>query len=134
MMNRDTEHALFTAGDYLGAALCGGLTAAAVRVVITPHWDMVVAMLMGMAIGMLIHLGIGLALSPLLGMLHVMVPGSLIGMYGGMFFAMRDTMQMHSGSLASVIAVGIGFGLVVNGTVHLYGHIIRGPVSGNWVP
>lgn len=131
MITGNTQHALFTTGDYLGGAVCGGLTGVAVRAVVTPQWDMVVAMLMGMVIGMVVHVGVGLALSPLLGMLHVMVPGSLIGMYGGMFFAMRDTMQMHPGSFVSVIAVGMGFGLAVNGAVHLYDHILRGPVSAN---
>ena len=131
MTTRDTQQALFTTGDYLGGAAVGGLTAGVVRAVVTPEWDMVVAMLVGMILGMLVHFGVGLALSPLLGMLHVMVPGSLIGMYGGMLFAMRDTMQGHSGSLGSIIAVGIGFGLAMNGVVHLYDHIIRGPVSAN---
>jgi hypothetical protein len=129
MITRNTQHALFQIGDYCGGAACGGLTAVAVRAVVTPEWDMVVAMLMGMVVGMVVHIVVGLALSPLLGMLHVMVPGSLIGMYGGMFFAMRDTMQAHAGSRGSVIVVGIAFGLAVNGAVHLYDHIIRGPVS-----
>ena len=133
MITPDAQDALFTTGDYLGGATGGGLTAVAVYAVVTPEWDMVVAMLVGMLIGMVVHIGVGLVLSPLLGMLHVMVPGTLIGMYGGMLFAMRDSMQGHSGSFGSIIAVGIGFGLAVNGAVHLYDHIIRGPVSANRV-
>jgi hypothetical protein len=134
MMTRDTQHilftaGLFTAGDYLGGAAVGGLTAVAVRAFVTPEWDMVAAMLAGMAAGMFVHFGVGLALSPLLGMFHVMVPASLIGMYGGMLFAMRDSMQMHPGSLGRAVVVGIGFGLAVTAAVHLYDHIVRGPVS-----
>lgn len=129
MTDHHVRQVLFVLGDYFGAAVSGALTAVAVRAVVTTEWDMVVAMLTGMLVGMVVHLGVGLALSPLLGMFHVMVPGSLIGMYGGMLFAMRDTMQAHAGSIPSAVAVGVGFGLAVNGAVHLYDRVIRGPVS-----
>ena len=111
---------LFALGDYAAGALVGGTTAAAIRAVISPELDMVVAMLLGMGIGMLIHLVLGLVLSPLLGMFHVMVPASLIGMYGGMLFAMRDTMQHAAGTTTEAILVGVGFGIVVTAAVQLY--------------
>jgi hypothetical protein len=58
-----------------------------------------------------------------------MIPGSLIGMYGGMFFAMRDTMQ-HSCPLSQAIWVGAFFGIVVVAGVQLYDRALRGAASG----
>ncbi len=118
---------LFVLGDYAAGALVGGATAAAIHVSISPDLDMVVAMLLGMGIGMLVHLAIGLLLSPLLGMFYVMIPGSLIGMYGGMFFAMRDTMQHPAGTASHAVVVGVAFGLIVTAGVRLYDRVLRGP-------
>lgn len=129
MNRRVMDGALFTAGDYLGGALLGGMTAAAVRMAIGPETDMVVAMLAGMGIGMVLHVVVGLLLTPLLGVFHVMVSGGLIGMYGGMMFAMRDSMQTHAMTLHHVIAVGVVFGLVMSAAIHLYDHALRGPAA-----
>ncbi len=90
---------------------------------------MVVAMLMGMAAGMAVHLALAVLLSPVLGSFHVMVPGSLIGMYGGMLFAMRDTMQHPSGTTTHAIMVGVAFGLIVTAGIRLYDRAVRGPTS-----
>lgn len=121
---------LFTLGDYLAGGLTGAATAVVVRGIVNPELDMVLAMLIGMAAGMVVHLSIGVALSPLLGLFHCMVPGGLIGMYGGMFFAMRDTMQHHPGSLGRVVVVGIVFGLVVTAGVRLYDRAVQAPARG----
>lgn len=121
--------ALVTVGDYLAGGFIGAATAAAVRATVNPETDMVLAMLIGMALGMVVHLVLGLVLSPILDPFHVMVPGSLIGMYGGMLFAMRDTMQAHAGSLNDAILVGAAFGLVVVAGVQLYDRALRGPVA-----
>jgi hypothetical protein len=120
------EEALFTIGDYVAGGAVGAATAAAVRAVLSPQLDMVVAMLLGMAIGMLVHLVLSLLLSPVLGAFHAMVPGSLIGMYGGMLFAMRDTMQTDPGSLSNAVQVGAVFGVIVTAGVRLYDRAIRG--------
>jgi hypothetical protein len=128
-MNVTRMHdALFTIGDYVGGSLIGGTTAAAVRGLVSPETDMVVAMLIGVAVGMILHLTIGLLLTPLLGMFHAMIPGSLIGMYGGMLFAMRDSMQAHAGSLAHAVSVGVGFGLLMIAAMRLYDRALRGPI------
>jgi large-conductance mechanosensitive channel len=109
--------------------LVGGATAAAVRAVVDPGADMALAMLVGMALGMVVHLPIALLLSPLLGPFHTMVPGSLIGMYGGMLFAMRDTMQHAPGGLSDAIVMGIAFGCIVTAGVQLYDRAVRGGAS-----
>lgn len=124
------QKTLFVIGDYAAGGAVGAATALAVRVVIPPDSDLVLAMLAGMAIGMLIHLMAVLFLSPVLGFFHTMVPGSLIGMYGGMLFAMRDSMGQQPSSLTHVIIVGIIFGLVITAGVRLYDQALHPAVKG----
>ncbi len=124
-----TENTLFAIGDYVAGGLVGAATAAAVRTILSPETDMAIAMLFGMAIGMAVHLILSLLLSPVLGTFHIMVPGSLIGMYGGMLFAMRDTMQAHVGSARAAIEVGVVFGVIVTAGVRLYDRALRSTAS-----
>lgn len=120
---------LFATGDYIAAGLMGTVTAAAVRLLVDPGFDLVLAMLLGVGIGTLVHLAMGLLLSPLLGLFHVMVPGSLIGMYGGMLFAMRDAMQPVS--LGHAVAVGAAFGAIVMAIVQFYDYALAGGRASN---
>src|SRR5574341_610455 len=108
-----TEPLYFRLGDYVAGALTGVLTALAVRAIVGPDWNMVLAMLVGMVVGMVTHISLLLLLVPLLGTFEVMIPGSMIGMYGGMLFAMRDSMQQAQVPLRTALAVGALFGLVV---------------------
>ncbi len=110
---RASDPLYFRLGDYLAGALTGGLTALAVRMLVGPQWDMVVAMLVGTAAGMTVHLLLLLVLVPLVGDFEVMMPGALIGMYGGMLFGMRDSMQQAYVSLEMACAVGVLWGLLV---------------------
>lgn len=118
----------FRIGDYLAGALTGGVTALAVRMVVGPQWDMVLAMAVGMTIGMSVHLSLLLILVPLLGDFEVMMPGALIGMYGGMLFGMRDSMQQTYISLSMVLAVGILWGLLVVLGVRWWDRQLKGEV------
>lgn len=119
---------LFSIGDYLAGILIGVATTLAVRVVVWPGMDMVLAMLIGMAAGTVVHLFLGLVLAPLVGMFETMVPGSLIGMYGGMLFGMRDSMSAGSLTLISATTVGAIFGAIVVLGVKIYNQILRGAV------
>lgn len=119
---------LFAIGDHLAGASVGALTALGVRALVSPGLDMVVAMLLGMAIGMAVHVVVGLLLSPLLGMFETMTAAMLIGMYGGMLFGMRDSMQAGSASLASAVAVGALFGVIVVFALKVYDRVLRGAV------
>lgn len=118
----------FHVGDYLAGALTGALTALAVRTIVGPHWDMVLAMLVGMAVGMIVHLVLGFVLMPLLGGFEVMMPGAMIGMYGGMLFGMRDSMQQEDVPLRTALAVGVLFGLLVVFGVRWWNRQLRGEV------
>jgi hypothetical protein len=119
---------LFLIADYLAGMTVGALMAIAVRGVIWPGMDMVVAMILGMAIGMAVHLVLGLAFAPLIGMFNAMIPASLIGMYGGMFFGMRDSMAAGSRTLTAAIAVGLIFGAIVVTGVEYYDRTLKGAV------
>ncbi|WP_018289746.1 class I SAM-dependent methyltransferase [Verrucomicrobium sp. 3C] len=125
-----TRSLLFPLGDYLAGMLTGALVAGAVRSLVTPGCDMVLAMLLGMVLGMGIHLLLGVVLGPFLGMFQTMVPGSWIGMYGGMLFAMRDSMGAGSPGWARALSVGAFFGAVAVAGFRLYDRILRGPVNG----
>jgi hypothetical protein len=128
MNDNQIQDALFAVGDYVGGALIGGTTAAAVRGLVSPETDMAIAMLLGMVVGMIVHMTLGLLMTPVLGMFHAMIPGSLIGMYGGMLFAMRDSMQAHAGSFDHAVGVGIGFGFLMIAAMRLYDRALRGPI------
>jgi len=69
-----------------------------------------------------------LALAPLLGMFETMMPASLIGMYGGMLFAMRDSMAAGSATLAAAAVVGAIFGAIVVLAVKVYNRVLCGAV------
>ena len=119
---------LFTIGDYLSGILIGVATTLAVRAVVWPGMDMVLAMLIGMAVGTVVHLFLGLILAPLVGMFETMIPASLIGMYGGMLFGMRDAMAAGSLTLGSATTVGAIFGVIVVLGVKIYNLVLRGAV------
>ena len=117
---------LFTLGDLFAGMLVGAATALAVRAVVWPGMDMVLAMLLGTTIGMAIHLVLGLLLAPLLGMFETMIPASVIGMYGGMFFGMRDSMAAGSRTTRAAAVVGVIGGLLVVVALKLYDKALRG--------
>ena len=119
---------LFSIGDYVAGIVIGIVTTLAVRVIVAPGMDMVIAMLLGMAAGMVIHVFVVFVLAPLLGMFETMIPGSLIGMYGGMLFGMRDSMSAGSAKLSAAVVVGAVFGVVVVAAVKVYGRVLHGAV------
>lgn len=118
----------FMIGDYVAGMFIGALTALSVRAAVWPGMDMVIAMLLGMGIGMAIHLVLGLVLSPLLGMFETMMPASVIGMYGGMLFGMRDSMAAGSPTLTAAASVGALFGALAVLGVKAYDRALRGAV------
>ena len=118
----------FALGDCLAGMLVGVVTALAVHAVVAPGMDMVIAMLIGMAFGMIVHMVLGLAVAPLLGMFQTMVPASLIGMYGGMMFGMRDSMGAGPYGYGGVALVGAIFGLVVVASVRIYDRVLSSTV------
>jgi hypothetical protein len=122
------ETLLFTIGDFLAGMAVGVFTTIAVRIVVWPGMDMVIAMMIGMAAGMLVHIVVGMAAGALIGMFNAMIPASIIGMYGGMLFGMRDSMGAGSRTLGAAMVVGAVFGAAVVGAVRIYDLSLRGAV------
>lgn len=129
---------LFLAGDCLAGAATGVSVTLAVRALVSPGFDMVAAMVLGMVVGTLAHLVVGSVLSPLLGMFETMVPGVFIGMYGGMLFGMRDSMQQVQ--LSASLTVGALFGIAVVLVVEFWNVQLRrqsragANPTGDWPP
>ena len=67
-MNTQRLHALlFMLGDYTAGILTGAATAAVVRAIVWPGFDLALAMLLGVGVGTVTHLAVGTLLSPVLG-------------------------------------------------------------------
>ena len=116
--------AAYALGDYAVGAATAVAAAVPVHALVDPGMDVVVAMLLGTVLGTLAHLLVlGLA-APLVGFFQVMAPGGLVGMYGGMFFGMRDAMQVASWT--HVVIVAVLFGLAVVAVLRLYDRALRG--------
>lgn len=113
----------YAAGEYAAGLATALLTAAGIHAVVETGADMVLGMLAGSALGLAAHAAVMLALGPAVGFFQVMVPGALIGMYGGMLFGMRDSMQHASWSRA--LAVAALFGALVVAGVRLYDRVLR---------
>lgn len=114
---------LYLLGEYFAGVATAVLTALPIHAVVDPGWDMVVAMIAGTIVGSAAHLLVLALLGPLVGFFHVMAPGALIGMYGGMLFGMRDSMQAASWS--RTLAVAVGLGILVVAAVQLYDRVLR---------
>lgn len=118
----------FTAGDCLSSAGVGALTALVVKLLVSPRWDVAIAMLAGMGVGSAVHLVLGVVVAPLFGGIEAMTSAGLAGMYGGMFFAMRDAMMDEPVLLGRAVWVGALFGFVVWAGVAAYNRISKGVV------
>lgn len=110
-------------GDYAAGAATAVAATVPIHAVVETGSDMILAMLIGMGLGILAHLVVLALMGPLLGFFQVMAPGGFIGMYGGMLFAMRDSMQAVSWSRA--VGVAIVFGLLVVAALNLYDRVLR---------
>jgi len=116
-------------GEYAAGVATAVATALPIHALVDRDWDMVVAMLAGTVLGSIAHVLILGVLGPLVGFFHVMAPGALIGMYGGMLFGMRDSMQAASWSQAVAVAVATGIAVVV--AVQLYDRALRSEADGS---
>ncbi len=110
-------------GEYVAGVTTALATAVPMHALVDRDWDMVAAMLAGTVLGTVAHLVVLVLLGPLVGFFHVMAPGALVGMYGGMLFGMRDSMQAVSWSRAVEVAVAVG--ILVVAAVQLYDRALR---------
>ena len=118
---------LLASGEYAAGAAIALAVAFPIHALVDSRWDVVVAMVAGSVLGMAIHLLLGVVLGPLIGTFQILIIGSLIGMYGGMAFAMRDVMQAASWTRTCVVA--IAFGIAVVWMVRLYDRALGGSAA-----
>ena len=116
-------------GEYAAGVATAVATALPIHALVDRDWDMVVAMFAGTVLGSIAHVLVLGVFGPLVGFFHVMAPGALIGMYGGMLFGMRDSMQAASWSQAVAVAVATGIAVVV--AVQLYDRALRSGAEGS---
>lgn len=114
---------LFALGEYVAGLVLAVATAAALHAIVHPGWDLVLAMLLGVAVGTVFHVVATLLFGPWVGTFQVMASGSLIGSYGGMLFAMRDAMQLSS--WGNVLQVAVIFGLILVFSTRVYDRSLR---------
>ena len=114
-------------GEYVAGVVTAVATAVPIHALVDRDWDMVLAMLAGTVLGTAAHLVVLGLLGPLVGFFHVMAPGAVVGMYGGMLFGMRDSMQAVSRSRAVAVAVAVG--VLVVAAVQLYDRALRPEVE-----
>ena len=91
----------FVLGDVACALVIGGAAGALGAALVSPAWNMWLAMIVGMAAGMLIATPLAFAFLPLFGAMEVMVPAMTSGMFAGMWIAMAAAMR----------PLGVGAGL-----------------------
>lgn len=113
----------YLVGEYVAGIVTAVATAVPIHALVDRDWDMVVAMLAGTVLGTAAHLVVLVLLGPLVGFFHVMAPGAVVGMYAGMLFGMRDSMQAVSRSQALAVAVAVG--ILVVAAVQVYDRALR---------
>ncbi len=103
----------FVLGDVLANSVVGALVGLASAAVFGPGWNMIIAMLAGMALGMVISVPALLGVVVLFGAMEVMVPAMTTGMVAGMVVSMSATMGPLSFASAAVLGVKSGLGVLV---------------------
>ena len=83
----------FVLGDVACALVVGGVAGALGASLVSPAWNMWLAMGVGMVAGMLVATPLAFAFLPLFGAMEVMVPAMTCGMFSGMWMAMAGAMR-----------------------------------------
>ena len=100
----------FIVGDLLATVVVGGLAGLVAAAVVPTGWNMMVAMLIGMALGMVLALPGSFAFMPFFGAMEVMVPAMLSGMFAGMWVAMGAAMTPMTATEGLRAGAWIGVG------------------------
>jgi hypothetical protein len=100
----------FVIGDLLATTAVGALAGLVTALLIPVGWNMMVAMLVGMALGMIVSLPGSFAFMPFFGAMEIMVPTMLAGMFAGMWIAMAAAMNPMSAGDGAGYGAAIGVG------------------------
>ena len=105
------DHRFFyVAGDFLASLLIGTLAGLAAWALVSPDWNMWVAMAAMMPLGMVIGMALYLPLAARLGAMEVMIPAMYAGMWGAMVVGMMSAMTylpwQHAAQMGAACGIG----------------------------
>jgi len=113
----------FLVGDLLANVTVGALVGVASAAVFDPGWNMILAMLAGMALGMVLSLPSLLGFVALFGAMEIMVPAMTTGMVAGMVVSMSATMEELPFASAAALGAKSGLGVIV--AIYLANAIVK---------
>lgn len=102
----------FMLGDLLANCVVGAVVGVASAALFGPGWNMIIAMLVGMALGMVISIPTLLGFVALFGAMEVMVPAMTTGMVAGMVVSMSATMDDLALGRAALLGAQSGLGVL----------------------
>jgi len=125
------DHRLyFVLGDLFANLLAGAIVGLLCWLIVSPGWNMFVAMIVMMMIGMLIATVLWIPCSVLFGAMEVMVPMMLSGMVSGMVISM--SLAMEQLSAATCFSFGAICGLASIVVVWVLNSAMRGTEPVRW--
>ncbi len=108
-------------GDLAVNIVAGSVIAVITAALFGPSWNMVLAMIVGMALGMLISLPIAILSGALFGAMEVMIPVMTTGMVAGMLVsmvaAMGEVALGWSARVGAIIGIGVAIATYVANSV-----------------
>ena len=112
--------ALFAVADALFLMAVGSASNAAMDLVHTLEWNLVVTLVLGMAAAMVVQMVLAILAAPLLGSIESMVPSMIVGMLSPMQLCAIELMGHHPAPPVGVLA-GAGFGLATFVVLRFWG-------------
>lgn len=115
--------------DYLVVSTAAAITALLAGYLIPSGWPTAAGMFAGMMLGVPVLLILVMGLSAIINAFESLMPGMpavmITGMYGGMMAVGGNV------NFTTLLTVGIGTGLLIQGILHVYDLSLHGEVAGN---
>jgi len=99
---------IFKIADFLIPTIVGGITGYFAFLFVSPGWNMMLAMLVGMLVGMAAQIPVMLIGMPLFGAFEIMLPAMSAGMASGMVSGMLAAKFVLPGGASFLFGSGIG--------------------------
>ena len=103
----------FVVGDIISNLAAGALVGGVCALVLPPGWNMVAAMVVGMAIGTVISLPVAFLFTGPFGAMEIQLPVMLTGMVAGMATATQSSLMAMAFTGGARLGAICGFGVLV---------------------
>ena len=103
----------FVVGDLISNLAAGAIVGGVCALLLPAGWNMVAAMVVGMAIGNVISLPVAFLFTGPFGAMEIQLPVMLTGMVAGMATAMQSSMMPMAFSEGARLDAFCGFGVLV---------------------